>query len=391
MNHDDETPDGPGELCVPYVHPRTESDDKDRGHATSETDREAGARVRRPPAGMRRRDRREWRALEAARVQRLRADAHRVPGDSYRGGFITPPPQRMDRRTRKAWLAGEREGARQWWERRRTNPQDLATRERGGLVLALLLAGLCAWWVISGLTSTHHAASSNPTAVMPPVANSSTSVAASPVEAPIVPAAASTSAAASASPVRTVGPAGEPGKLGTLDHGWEPAPSGGVAPVPAVTAATPVNPASVPIVPAPTAAISKADTATATAAMAAWAARMCSSSWRQPYGTDQRSVQALMTDTEWKAFDPATDTAGRKLWAGIVSLKQVRRCGPISVVASPDQPISSGIAYVHYQADRVLTSDQPGFAPVVEPMAGQRMVVQQSDGRWLVGHDVVGG
>ena len=327
MNYDGEPTDGAedAELYVPYVHPRSAPDDEEETFraAASEMDRELGARVRRPPSGMRRRDRREWRALEAARVQRLRADEHLVDGDSYRGGFIAPPPQRMDRRTRKAWLAGEREGSRQWWERRRTSPQDLATRERGGLILALIVAALCAWWVISGLTSSHTNSSSTASAVNPVVSSTTATTTAPPSStAPAIPVAAVPSTAGLSTPTRTVGPAGEPGKLGTLDHGWEPTPSGGVAPVPTATMAKPVDPASVRIVSAPTAAIGKADTATPTAAMAAWASRMCSSSWRQIYGADQRSVQALMTDSAWKALNPATDTAGQRLWAGIVSERQ---------------------------------------------------------------------
>ena len=390
-DHDADSTDADNEpqFYVPYVKPRSDrftDDDEADVRAASASDREAGARVRRPPAGMRRRDRREWRALEIARVQRIRADEHLAAGDSYRGGFITSPPKFMDRRSRKAWLAGEREGSKQWWERRRASTADMDVRERGGLVLALLVAGLCAWWVISGPSSSHTDSSSTPSSAAP-AASSTAAIAA----APAVPVAAVPSTSASSTPTRTVGPAGEAGKLGTLDHGWAPLPTGGVTPVAAATTAAPVNPASVRIVPAPTAAISKADTATPTAAMAAWASRMCSSSWRQPYGADQRSVHTLMTDNAWKAFDPATDTAGRKLWAGIVSLQQIRRCGPITVIASPDQPIASGIAYVHYQAQRVLTSDHPGIAPVVESMSGQRMVLQQSDGRWLVSHEVIGG
>ena len=192
-------------------------------------------------------------------------------------------------------------------------------------------------------------------------------------------------------PPRTVGPAGEPGRNGTLDHGWVPVPTGGVTPVPPAAPPTPINPGMVKLVPAPTRAVTAADRKSPTAAMTAWAVRMCPSSWRQTYGADQLSVKTLMTAAAWKSVDPAADTIARKVFGGVVSLQQVRRCGPVDVQASADQPTSSGIAYVHYQGLRVVTSDLPGMAAVVEPMAGQKILLQQPDGSWLVDVDTIGG
>ncbi len=67
--------------------------------AASEQDREPGARLRRPPSGMGRRDRREWKMLEAARVHRLRTDELRsAPEGSFRPGFSRP--------RRSTWTGG---------------------------------------------------------------------------------------------------------------------------------------------------------------------------------------------------------------------------------------------------------------------------------------------
>jgi hypothetical protein len=392
---------GPGrEFHVPFVPSRSgrdDTDDAERARVASEADSGSGFRVRPAPAGMSRRDRRAWRELEMARVVRVRVNSHR--GTSARGGFIASPPKFTDRRTRKAWLAGEREGSRQWWERQRNSDQDMDVRQRGALVVALLIAGVFAWWVISGLHGSHSSATPSATVGISPIsttgpgsAATTSATAAPPAAAVPVPVGVATSTGpARAYPPQTVGPAGEPGRNGTLDHGWVPVPTGGVAPIAPAPAPTPINPAAVELVPAPTAAVTAADRKSPTAAMTAWAVRMCPSSWRQPYGTDQLSVKALMTAAAWKSFDPGADTIARKVFGGVVSLKQVRRCGQISVQASADQPISSGIAYVHYQGLRVVTSDLPGMAAVVEPMSGQKILLQQRDGSWLVDVDTIGG
>jgi hypothetical protein len=404
-DHDDDdgydTRDGQDpQFHIPYVPHRTDpadeldGDEQGPDRSAAEADSASGTRVRPAPSGMSRRDRRAWRDLEMARITRVRADAHR--STSARGGFMVSPPKFADRRTRKAWLAGERQGSRQWWERRRNSTADMDVRQRGALVVALLIAALCAWWVISGLHSSHRSATTpaaGGSAAATQVTTSPTSEAA--VAAPVqgaVPVGVTPSAGPSrAYSPRTVGPAGEPGRNGTLDHGWSPTPAGGIAPVPPAAPPTPINPATVKIVPAPTRAVTAADRKSPTAAMTAWAIRMCPSSWRQPYGADQLSVKSLMTAAAWKPFDPAADTIARKVFGGVVSLRQVRRCGQISAAASADQPLSSGIAYVHYQGLRVVTSDLPGTAAVVEPMAGQKILLQQRDSSWLVDVDTIGG
>lgn len=401
-DHDDDdgydTRDGEDpQFHIPYVPHRSdpfdELDGDEQGQDRSEAESGRGPRVRPAPAGMSRRDRRAWRELEMARIVRVRADVHRGP--SARGGFIASPPKFADRRTRKAWLAGERQGSRQWWERRRNSTADMDVRQRGALVVALLIAALCAWWVISGLHGSHSSATPAVTVATTTTGSGSApataAAAAPPPAAPVPVAVASSTSSSRAYPPRTVGPAGEPGRNGTLDHGWSPTPAGGIAPVPPAAPPTPINPATVKLLPAPTRAVTAADRKSPTAAMTAWAQRMCPSSWRQPYGTDQLSVKALMTAAAWKSVDPAADTIAAKVFGGVVSLRQVRRCGPVNVQASADQPLSSGIAYVHYQGLRVVTSDLPGTAAVVEPMAGQKILLQQRDGSWLVDVDTTGG
>ena len=356
--------------------------------AASEQDREPGVRLRRAPSGMGRRDRREWKMLEAARVHRLRTDELRAaPEGSFRPGFVTSPPKYLDRRSRRAWLAIERESSKSWWEHRRSWTRDVGNRERGALAVALVAGGLLSWWVIAGWLH-HPAATAAPPAVSPTTSASSLPPISAAAAAAPVPS--SAPGAAPVNPVSTAaasrpGPAGEPGQLGTLDHGWSPTPAGGVPAITAPPAATPINPASVHLIARPTGRVSAADTADPKAAVTAWAARMCPQSWTDTFLADRAPVKPLMTTSGWA--DEIGNPQERNYWAFAADRKQQTRCAAVTVTVSPDQPTGGGLAYVLYRGLRVVTIGAPAggrSAPVVTVMSGVRTVLRQPDGRWLV-------
>jgi len=349
--------------------------------AASEQDREPGARLRRAPSGMGRRDRREWKMLEAARVHRLRTDELRsAPEGSFRPGFVTSPPKYLDRRSRRAWLATERESSKSWWEHRRSSTRDVGNRQRGALAVALIAGGLLSWWVIAGWA--HHPAAGATTA---PAVSSTTYASSMPAAALPVPSSAPAAAPVSTAAATRPGPAGEPGRLGTLDHGWSPTPAGGVPAIPAPPSATPINPATVQLVDRPTRAVSAADTADPKAAVTAWAARMCPQRWTDSFLADRAPVKPLMTTSGWA--DEIGDPQEQDYWAFAADRKQEIRCAAVTVTVSPDQPTGGGLAYVLYRGVRVVTIGAAGgsrSAPVVTEMFGVRTVLRQSDGRWLV-------
>jgi len=349
--------------------------------AASEQDREPGARLRRAPSGMGRRDRREWKMLEAARVHRLRTDELRsAPEGSFRPGFVTSPPKYLDRRSRRAWLATERESSKSWWEHRRSSTRDVGNRQRGALAVALIAGGLLSWWVIAGWA--HHPAAGATTA---PAVSSTTYASSMPAAALPVPSSAPAAAPVSTAAATRPGPAGEPGRLGTLDHGWSPTPAGGVPAIPAPPSATPINPATVQLVDRPTRAVSAADTADPKAAVTAWAARMCPQRWTDSFLADRAPVKPLMTTSGWA--DEIGDPQEQDYWAFAADRKQEIRCAAVTVTVSPDQPTGGGLAYVLYRGLRVVTIGATGggrSAPVVTVMSGVRTVLRQPDGRWLV-------
>ena len=349
--------------------------------AASEQDREPGARLRRAPSGMGRRDRREWKMLEAARVHRLRTDELRsAPEGSFRPGFVTSPPKYLDRRSRRAWLATERESSKSWWEHRRSSTRDVGNRQRGALAVALVAGGLLSWWVIAGWA--HHPAAGATTA---PAVSSTTSASSMPAAALPVPSSAPAAAPVSTAAASRPGPAGEPGRLGTLDHGWSPTPAGGVPAIPAPPPATPINPATVQLVDRPTRAVSAADTADPKAAVTAWAARMCPQRWTDTFLADRAPVKPLMTTSGWA--DEIGNPQEQDYWAFAADRKQEIRCAAVTVTVSPDQPTAGGLAYVLCRGLRVVTIGAPGggrSAPVVTVMSGVRTVLRQPGGRWLV-------
>ena len=63
-------------------------------------------RVRRPPAGLTRAERRDWRDQEAQRLADLRAQ---VPAAGLRGVMATRPPRALGRSGRRVWREADRE------------------------------------------------------------------------------------------------------------------------------------------------------------------------------------------------------------------------------------------------------------------------------------------
>ncbi len=224
-----------------------------------EEDEAAGPELRPPPAGMKRRDRREWRLLETARLHRLAAADRRDPEQAWRGGFMRPAPGWLNRRAQKAWLVAERADTRRWWEQQR-NRGGVAEQERaaGALVVAGVIAVvvivIAGGLVIKRLVSDHDSA---PAAAQAASATSTPPAAVSPVAtAPAPIAAAALPSTAVSTQQSRPGPAGPPGRAGgtaLLGSGWQPIPPGGVAAVqPSTGGGLRIEPAQVRPVPAPT-------------------------------------------------------------------------------------------------------------------------------------------
>ncbi|GGM15880.1 hypothetical protein [Nakamurella endophytica] len=351
-----------------------------------EQDAVGGPRLRPPPAGMQRRDRREWRMLEAARLHRLlAADRRADPDGSWRGGFLQPAPGWMNRKARKAWLAAERQEARQWWQHRRTAGGDARERATGALllaaVIAVVVAALAAGLLISRLSghvSSSSTSSLEPTGAFVPSVTSSRSA---------------WSDARTGTRMSRPGPAGEPGRAaGTalLGSGWEPTPAGGVIAVkPSTGRGLRVDAAAVRPAPIPTTAPTDRDLSTPTGAVRAWLARTCAADWRRPFGASVTLARPAMTGREWTVEDPARDREGRAWWeAQVVPGRQLLMCGGFTAALSDGHQASSTFARVVFTADKVLT--EPGRSARVWRTAGVRQVVL-SDGRWLVDAAVVGG
>lgn len=346
-------------------------------------------RLRRPPAGLPRRDRRAWRALELERVQRLTteaATAARQQRTGWQQGFLTNPPPGLGRRGRRAWLDSEREEARRWWQERRASNEDIDARAVGVLVIALLLGAAMIWGIVTSRTHSGGEKNSVATSLSAPgtaqaqVAEAPSTIATQPhhpAETVTIPVAAPSSSAS------------DPTVVAPLAGMWQPAPMGGATPIPPATSDL-IDPKSVAVQRAQTGPVSATDLATPVAAVTTWLTRTCPSSWTDPYGQNLQLGRIAMTTAGWAADDPVVDAAGARLWAEVVvPARQTRACSDLIVHLSADVPTTNGTAFVGYGADRVVTA--AGTPAVVEHLVGARIVVQQSDGRWLVDRAVVGG
>lgn len=316
-----------------------------------EDDQAAGPGLRPPPAGMKRRDRREWRLLETARLHRFAAADRRDPQQAWRGGFMRPAPGWLNRKSRKAWLVAERADTRRWWQLQRGST-GMAAQERAAGVLVVATA-----------------------------------------PAPVTAAFASPTPSASTDSSRP-GPAGPPGRAGgtaLLGSGWQPIPPGGVAAVqPSTGGGLRIDPAQVRPVAAPSTAPSVKELSSPTGAVLAWLARTCPADWRRPYGAAPGLARTGMTAAAWTADTVALDGQTRTWWnTEVVPGKQVRVCGELTATLSDGHQASPTFARVVFTADKVMTA--PGRAGQAWRVAGVRQVLRQPDGRWLVDTAAVGG
>ena len=357
----------------------------------------AAVRMRPPPKGLKRADRREWRRIEVARINRaaetVSASRRTADAAGWSGGFIKNPPRGLGRKGRRAWLAAEHEATTVWWAQRRASNRDIQARTAGAAVLALLLGVGVIVWVITR----HH---SSPPSQAAPISISVNAPLPAITASAAFPASVSYSSAVQTVPgatgsvaVETVNPAvgATPTVAPPVSGRWQPTPAGGVPAITSAPRAAVVSPASVRLVAAPTGPISGADQASAQAVVTAWLARTCPSSWRDPFGADLTRGKTLETAAAWNVDDPAHDRAGAALWrSDVVAHQQTRQCGNLTVTVSPDQPLTAGGGFVLYSADRVVTSAAGGKPPVVEQLSGARRVIAVA-GKWFVDAPVIGG
>ena len=398
----DEPFDGDAEqVYLPFAG-RSRAESGNDGEPFDDLDDEPGdgppveaVRVRPPPKGLSRGDRREWQRLEVARVNRQAqalVDRRHSAAGRWSGGFMQNPPRGLGRKGRKAWHMAEQEATKAWWTQRRAANHDIDARAAGAAVLALVL-GIA---VVVTLVLHRSAPAGAATAATPQLGTttniSAGTAAAAPASAAqaapaaVVPGATGLVAVASRNTAVGVTPTVAPPLAGR----WQPTPVGGV-PAATPTAAAPINPVTVKVQPPPAGAVTAADQASQQAAVTAWLARTCPSWWRDPFGADLTRGKDLETAAAWTADYPAHDTVGAALWRSeVVAHRQTRVCGNLRVVVSPDQPITAGGGFVLYSAERVVTSAAGGLPVTVERLSGGRRVVKQV-GVWRVDVAVVGG
>jgi len=393
----------PEDLHLPYDG-RSDSDPGGGGRPWDAgqdlyTDQDTGprvGRVRPPPKGLSRRDRHQWRTLEVARAQRESQAAEQFFHQLRTGwskGFIRNPPRGLGRKGRRAWLAAERDATRRWWAQHRASDQDIDARSAGVLVVVLLMGAGLTYLAVFGRHSAPAAAgpATQASSSASPAPATSAAAGALPTAAAL-PSAASTARAAvpGAGEQADAGVSGAQTGSQPVEGRWQPTPAGGVTPVPAPTVAA-LDPAGVELVPQPVGPATAAQLATPVGAVTAWLARTCPSRWTDPYGADLTRGLALMTTAGSAAAKAAlaADTTGPGLWKAAAADRQTRACGDFDVQLSADAPTAGGVAFVEYIAHRVVTA--PGAARRVEQLTGARILVRQSDGRWLVDRPVIGG
>jgi len=353
--------------------------------------------VRPPPSRMSRRDRRAWMAIEGDRIARVR-DRRREEGLGFSDGFAHRPPRALGRSGRRAFRSADRVNRVQWWERRRARDAD--TRAVGVLILTLLLVAYIAFRLIWGgddapAPSGASAVSTSPSVPAAVVSVSAGDAAASSVElsqpspSP-VPATISTSATSPA-PATSPATGGNAGPASSVfgnggNTSRSPAPVTGSSALPAGVATVVAAPANTTGVAAPSGPVPAADRKTAPATGLAWFRRTCGSSWQQPFGAALTANRAAMTRQGWAYADPARDVRGRQWWAGVVKARQTRRCSHLSVEKfTGPAPSGPATAVMVFQADRIVTSDQPGVAVTVEKVNEPRTMSRGADGLWSVG------
>lgn len=378
----EQLPDIPAEPFRPFVPgPRQPVDQSAEPPGENE-----GMRPRGIPVGLSRRDRREWRSIEAERLAEAR-DAQRAP-DRWSAGFARKPPRGLGRRGRRVFREEDRRHRAGWWARQKE--RDLDTRGIGVLVITLLVFGVI---LVRLLWPSGNKPASGTANVTPPPAV--TSVPQTPA-ATTGPASTPASTPASSSSTRTTTSAAAASvtvsaSVTVFGNGTNTATPVAAAVTRAadVTLVLPSPAARVKIVAAPAGPITTVQRSTPVAVAAVWFARTCSSSWRDPYGAALTANKAVMTAPAWAYANPTGDVIGQRWWAGVVKDQQTRRCtAPVAALFAGPQPANTDLAVVTLTADRLVTA--AGAKPLVEKVFQLRYMAR-SGSTWSVGPLVVGG
>lgn len=149
--------------------------------------------------------------------------------------------------------------------------------------------------------------------------------------------------------------------------GSESATTVSSSPAAPTTATTPASRADVTPVPA-----TAADPAVV--AVQTWFDAVCPSSPEQTTQARWDAVRGLMTEQAWASATAAmTDSSPISTWS----------CAPTAASRAADQPVD-GVAIVNYSTDRTITPLSGSAPTVVEHIAGARVVIQGSNGAWLI-------
>lgn len=345
-------------------------------------------RMRPPPPGMSRKDRKVWQEIEAERIASAR-DRARTDGN-FRGGFASRPPRGLGRRGRRAFRAEDRTRRTQWWKRQWDRDQD--TRAVGVVVLMVLLLAFLAFRLITRDDPAPNAAS--PAAPVPTSDAMASPTALSTAE----------TEPTSSGPARTSGPTSqasrwtpvsrpgstESGVFGNGGNSSPPAPQTTAAPAGVVTVEPTGGAPVAPEIPAGT--VSAGERRSADSAGLAWFQRTCGSKWTDPFGAALTANRSVMTDRGWAYANPERDSKGQTWWASVVTGRETRVCLDMSVEPfdgpAPTGPSSTTLLF---QANRVVTSDLPTASTMVEKVSELRTMSRGKDGLWSVGPPVMAG
>lgn len=138
-------------------------------------------------------------------------------------------------------------------------------------------------------------------------------------------------------------------------------------PAPSTTAPAPTSQADVTPVP-----VSTPDAAVV--AVQTWFDTVCPSSPDHTTQARWDAVRSLMTEQAWAAATAAmTDSSPISTWS----------CAPTAASRAAEPPVD-GVAIVNYSTTRTITPLSGSAPAVVEHIAGARVVLQGSDGAWLI-------
>lgn len=349
-------------------------------------------RMRPPPPGMSRRDRKVWQEIEAERIASAR-DRARTDGN-FRGGFAARAPRGLGRRGRRAFRAEDRTHRTLWWKRQWDRDQD--TRAVGVVVLMVLLLGFLAFRLITRDDPAPSAAAPSAAAPAGPVPTSD--------------AAASPTALSTVGVQPTIsGPAGTAGpsvrtsssmsssRKGSTDgevfgNGGNTLPRAAQTTAPPAGVVTVMPTSGTPVAPVISGTVSAGERRSADSAGLAWFQRTCGSQWTDAFGAALTANRSVMTDRGWAYANPERDTKGQTWWAGVVAGRENRVC--LDVTVEPfDGPAPTGPTSITllFQANRVVTSDSPTASTMLEKVSELRTMSRGRDGLWSVGPPVMAG